>query len=332
MSEITDPAGRRAQRLLRCYPRAWRVRYGEEFAALLVDEFAERPHSLRRTADIVRCGLAARLEPAVLPGEGLDPERQLRAGLAVAAIALAAFLVLGLSVWSQLTVSWQWAAPQSSGTMAAMWLMSGALLAMTLLVLLAAVPVLRALIEGLRHGQGRRLAAPLMLSVWGGAVLWVGGRHFGLQWPGTGGHPWSARGIVPVTIAEPLWAVSSWISTFWIHPSALLYEPAKTVAWLALSPLALTALLFGGATVVRRLELPVRTLRFEAMLAMPAAAAMIVFLGGVSAWLFAAGPEPGNLFRVGLIDYTELAVMALALVLATRAARRAFAAATARAC
>jgi hypothetical protein len=332
MSEITDPAGQRAQRLMRCYPRAWRVRYGEEFAALLLDEFAERPHSLRRTADIVRCGLAARLEPAVLPGEGLDPERRLRAGLAVAGIALAAFLVFALSVWSQLTVSWQWAAPQSSGTMAAMWLMSGALLAMTLLVLLAAVPVLRALVEALRHGQVRRLAAPLILSVWGGAVLWLGGRHFGAAWPGTGGHPWSARGIVPASIAKPLWAVSSWISTYWVHPSAMLDAPVTTVAWLALSPLALIALLFGAGMVIRRLKLPARTLRFEAMLALPAAAAMIVFLGGASAWVFAAGPEPGNLFRVGLIDYIELAVMALALVLATRAARRAFAAATARAC
>ncbi len=50
----------RAARLLRWYPRAWRERYGEEFAELLIDEMEERPRSAGRTlAYEVRLATAA---------------------------------------------------------------------------------------------------------------------------------------------------------------------------------------------------------------------------------------------------------------------------------
>ena len=48
-------------RLLRLYPRAWRDRYGDEFAELL----AARPPSLRDRLDIVRGALDARVHPQV---------------------------------------------------------------------------------------------------------------------------------------------------------------------------------------------------------------------------------------------------------------------------
>jgi hypothetical protein len=317
-------ATRRAERLLRCYPRAWRERYGEEFTALLLDEFAERPRSPRRTADVVTSGLLARAEHAGLTGEGLTPERRLRAGLAVMGCALAAFLVLGLSVWSQLLVSWQWSAPESSGTTAAMWLMSGALLAATALIVLAALPIVRELGRALMTGRARPLLVPLLVTAWGAAVLWLGSQHFGAAWPGTGGHAWSARGIVPAAIAKPLWALSAWISTFWVHPSTTLQdEPAKTVAWMALSPFALLALLGGLATVIRRLELPAAALRLPAIVALALTAAMVVFLAGAASWVLGAGPGPANLFQVGTIDDVEVALMAIALMLAARSSRRA---------
>jgi hypothetical protein len=49
----------RAHRLLRWYPKEWRLRYGEEFTELLVDDIAERPRSWRRTVDVARSGIAA---------------------------------------------------------------------------------------------------------------------------------------------------------------------------------------------------------------------------------------------------------------------------------
>jgi hypothetical protein len=75
--------------LLRFYPPAWRARYGEEFAALLLDEFHERPRSARRMADVVFSGLLARVRAAGLVTAPVEPERQLRAGLAVLACSRA---------------------------------------------------------------------------------------------------------------------------------------------------------------------------------------------------------------------------------------------------
>ena len=61
----------RAARLLRWYPRAWRERYGEEFAELLIAEMKERPRSAGRTLDVARAGLAARFATAGLAGSPL---------------------------------------------------------------------------------------------------------------------------------------------------------------------------------------------------------------------------------------------------------------------
>ena len=71
MSTAT-PAERHAARLLRWYPRPWRERYGEEFAALLMEEWAVRPRSPGRSANVMASGLVARLSGAGLTGGMLD--------------------------------------------------------------------------------------------------------------------------------------------------------------------------------------------------------------------------------------------------------------------
>jgi hypothetical protein len=58
-----EEADRRARRLLRWYPKAWRLRYGEEFRELLIADIGERPRSWRRTLDVTRRGLVARVAP-----------------------------------------------------------------------------------------------------------------------------------------------------------------------------------------------------------------------------------------------------------------------------
>jgi hypothetical protein len=90
-----DPA-RRARRLLRWYPPLWRARYGEEFAELLIADLAERPRSWRRTADVARAGLLARLAGAglathpleVLHAFGVDHTRALTGMSLAQALAL----------------------------------------------------------------------------------------------------------------------------------------------------------------------------------------------------------------------------------------------------
>lgn len=73
-------------RLLLWYPPAWRARYGEEFAELLADGLAERPRDRRRTVDVARSDLRARLADAGLTGHPLDRAAAARASLAIAGL------------------------------------------------------------------------------------------------------------------------------------------------------------------------------------------------------------------------------------------------------
>src|SRR5262249_59736963 len=49
-NRVSD-ATRRAERLVRWYPAAWRARYAEEFVELLASDIAERPLSRQRNRD-----------------------------------------------------------------------------------------------------------------------------------------------------------------------------------------------------------------------------------------------------------------------------------------
>jgi hypothetical protein len=114
-----DP-GRRAARLLRWYPKAWRDRYGEEFAELLISDIEERPHAAGRALDVARSGLVARLADLGLAGCPLPAvagaaatqqvyRRQASASLGSLGCALAVFLSFASAMWSQLVIARQWA-------------------------------------------------------------------------------------------------------------------------------------------------------------------------------------------------------------------------------
>lgn len=206
------PPAKRAARLLRWYPRAWRSRYGEEFAELLVADIGERPRSRSRTADVIRGGIVARLGQAGLCGAGLagDPPepgplagtRRACASLASLGCCAAVFAAVGGSMWSQLTTSWQWSAPAAAGVMVAMLAMSAAMGVLAVLALLAVLPVAWRVAAARPPGVG----GPSALFLAGLAVVVIGGRHFGNGWPGTGGHPWAHQGLVPGGVAAFSWA------------------------------------------------------------------------------------------------------------------------------
>jgi len=203
MTATSDSARKRADRLLRCYPRAWRARYGEEFTQLLIDDMSERPRSVARTADVVRTGLLARAASAGLVGDTLEPQQQIRSGLAAVGCALIAFLAFGVAIWSQLTIGWQWSAPAAPSTKAAMLVMSAVILVFAVISLLAAVPLAWTLGRTLVQGRASGLVAPLASVLLGAVVPVIGAVHFGHGWPGTGGHPWAGRDVVPAAVARP---------------------------------------------------------------------------------------------------------------------------------
>jgi hypothetical protein len=326
MSERSGAAVRRTERLVRCYPRAWRERYGEEFTELLLDDISERPRCVRRTADVVRSGILARLAFAGLTGDALEPKQQVGVGLATLSFAVTAFLAAATAIWSQLTIGWQWSAPAESATKAGMLVMTGAMVAFVSVALLAAVPLLWALCRECVRGRGREFVPPLTALGVGAFVLVIGGIHFGHGWPGTGGHPWSGRDIVPSWAARFCWAATLWITSYWAHPGALTAFPASEVAWMVASPIAMLAVLIGAARTIRRLPMSSRILRYESWLGLAAAFVCAVFLAGASSWVISGGPSPRELFRVGTIDAVGIAVMAAALTLTFRAAQRTLAA------
>jgi hypothetical protein len=318
LSTPADKTARRAARLLRWYPPCWRARYGAEFVELLLAEFAEQPDSWRRTADIIGSGLLARCSRAGLTGHGLPPAEQIQSGIATLWCALAAFLAFGVAMLTQLATGWQWASPRSASAAGGTVAMSVAAACLFLIALAAAVPVAwcAAVAVGRRDG---RLARPAVLTLGCAAALVSGARHFQNGWPGTGGTG-VQHGLVPGGVAAFGWASTLSVSSFWAHPALLGVFPVAELAWMIVSPVAGIGLVAGLATVVRRLALPSGLLRYLARLAVAASAAAVPFLAGAASWVLGTGPGQAALFRPGLVDGADLMIMALALMVALRAA------------
>ena len=218
--EPTGRATRRAERLVRLYPRTWRQRYGDEFTELLIADLCERPRSLSRTLDVIRGALLARLTAAGLSGDGLEPPDRLRASLAALGCAMAVFLVFGVGLWSQLMIGWQWSSPNAASVTLAMLLMSAALSVLVALASMAVAPIVWSALTACRPSDRRALLTPGLLFLVGAAVLVAGSVQFAHGWPGTGGRPWAQKGLVPGGLAAFGWASTFSITCIWpTHPT-----------------------------------------------------------------------------------------------------------------
>lgn len=316
-----NSATQRAERLVRWYPAAWRARYADEFVELLAADIAERPLSWQRTVDVARNGLAARLGRGGLV-HGLEPARLARASLASLASAAGAFLIVGIAMWSQLAIGWQWSRPDTQGTAVAVVLMTYLVVTFGMLALLAAAPYAWTCARRLVRGEGRDMLLPLLLLGLAAAGMVVGARHFATGWPGTGGHPWVHQHLVPGHLAALAWASTLSITSYWAHPAALRGFPATEVAWMAASPAALICLVVAAAQLIRRVELSPRALRFELAIVRLGCVAMIGFVVAPCLWIVGGGPGPRNLFHVGAIDLVDVTVMGAMLVVACTSSRQ----------
>ncbi len=324
VTEANARAVRRAERLLRAYPAAWRARYEEEFLELLVADIYERPACWRRTVDLaVNAGLA-RLRAAGVVGGLPDPIDQVRASLGALWAAAATFFLFGCTMWSQVVIGWRWEPPAGRAVAVAMVLMSVVAVLAAVLAALAAGPLLWALVTDAARRRGRGMLRSSVLAGIGVAVLTAGSLHFENGWPGTGGHAWAYHGLVPAGVSAFVWAATRGVTSYWLHPSALRSFPALEVVWMAVSVLAIACLVVGLTKAVRRLEVSPAVWRYEANLARAAGVVMIGFFTGAASWVLAANrPGPSGIYRVGTIDVIGLVVMAIAWALAHRAAGRA---------
>jgi hypothetical protein len=318
MRTAADPAARSAALLLRWYPLSWRARYGEEFTELLLAEFAERPRSARRTADIIASGLLARCTVLGLTRHELPAARQIQAGIATLCCALAALLTFGVAMLAQLATGWQWMSPRSTSAAAGTIVMAVAVGGLVLIGLAAALPVTWCAAVAVSRHRGSGLARPACLALACAVALAIGTRHFQNSWPGTGGTG-ALHGLVPAGLAAFGWASTLSVSSFWAHPALLAIFPAAELAWMILSPVAVLGLVAGLVTIVRRLSLPGGLLRYLARLAVAASAAAVGLLAGAASWVLGNGPGQAGLFRPGLINSAELLIMTVALAVALRA-------------
>lgn len=328
----SEPAGgpeaARIRFLLLWYPRSWRLRYGEEFAELLTAELAELGPSRRRTANVAMTGLRARLAGAGLTSHPLDPEAAARASLAAVATCGVAAVLAGGAMWAQLAVGLQWSVPHTRGIGQSMALMSGALLLLAVLTILAAVPVAWTAVAAAMRGRGRAFIAPALLIGAGLTVLVIGGHHFENGWPGTGGHLLAPQGGVPGGVAAFGWAATMWISSYWAHPAALGAFPAIQIAWMVLCPIAIGCMLAGSVQLLLRVRLSPRAFRYEMRLISLAWAGLAAVLSGALCWLLSADAAgSGTLFQVGAIDRASFAVLSIAVLGCAAAARQVRAAA-----
>jgi hypothetical protein len=319
MTTRADADQRRVRRLLRWYPPSWRARYGDEFAELLLSEFGEQPRSWRRTGNVAGCGLLARLTCAGLTSHELPPAERVRAGLATFGCALAVFLAFSLAMLAQLATGWQWASPGSASVAAGTLVMAVAAASLVLIGLAAIIPVGWYAAAAAFRRRDARLAWPAAAASASAAMLAAGASHFQNAWPGSGGIGAEHR-LVPGGVAAFGWASTLSVSSYWAHPALLQRFPLPELSWMALSPAVATALVTASVMVLRRLALPYRVLRYQALLAAGASAVAITFLAGAASWVLGDGPRQAGLFRPGLVDGAELLIMALALAVALRAA------------
>ena len=114
---------------------------------------------------------------------------------------------------------------------------------------------------------------------------------------------------MPGGVAAFTWASTLSVTSYWAHLGALASFPALELVWMALSPVAMVCLVVGAAKTVRRVDLPPRTLRYEACLARVSVCGMSAFLVGSCVWVIDGGPGPKNLFHTGAIDIAALVMM-----------------------
>jgi hypothetical protein len=320
-SDLDDT--RHATRLLRWYPRAWRERYGAEFADHLEQEFAERPVDLRRSVNVAFKGLAARASEVGLSNGAVGPAGQSRAALATSFVLSALMAVIALNFWSWAML--QWSArhyhpiPVDATT--------GILTVATGLLLLALVAtvliVLASAVRQIVRGRGRPIAGPFVFAMGSIACFgyalppWLPNMFAGYSHMFQGGYRWTHPGPAAYGLASIAHSVTQpWVSMW---DPGISGEPTSQIVMNELTPLAVLVFAVAMAFLVRRVELPRASKRLGS--------ATVVLLGTLSGvllitlvvWSTVGGPIFATFGETGDIGgVVYLVFFALVTVLVAR--------------
>jgi hypothetical protein len=290
-------AARSRELLLRCFPPAWRARYGEELSGLIAELAEDGRVPWRVRADLALAGLRERLRAAGLGGEGAPGER-VRGGALLVLCGWALLVVAGAG-FQRLSEHWQDAT--AAGDRA---LPQAAFAAVVIAAAGAAVLVLGGIAVALPR------AAVFLRS---------GG------WPLVRGHVARAALLTALagaaTIALVAWAHGLTPRGRDGHDAAY---AAGFVVWAAVLAACLAAWTAVAVAIARRLALPASALRVEARLGAAVAVAMVavtaatalwwIALAGAAPWFLAGAPRGTH---AAVVSAELIAVMALMLVAAT---------------
>ncbi len=244
---------------LRWYPRSWRVRYGDELASMLDDEYGDHLPTATYLG-LITGGLRQRARHSGLAGDSVPAPDRVRVGALVVLAAWVAFVVAGSS-FAKLSEHFDEALPHNVGThrvpdLAFTALQSTAAIA-GVLVAIGALLVAPALVRLLRAGGGSTLRGHFVRAV-------------------------AASGLtVVVTVPLLIWAHHL---TSYQRNGGLHWYGASYLVWTTLIVGTLTLWTVLAIATARRLQLSKRILAAEAALAAVVAFSMILMVAATALW------------------------------------------------
>jgi hypothetical protein len=322
---------RRAMRLLRWYPSAWRERYGEEFVDHLEQEFAERHSNLGRSFNVAYKGLVARVGDVGLSNSGVNPGDQTRAALGTGVSLAALMVVVMVDFWSKAMLVWSGRrfhpipVTATTGTLTVV-------IGLVLLVLAAIViVVVTCVVRQIFRGQARPLVVPSTIAVVTGGFLLYEARFFPrLISPyihgahGFQGMSLSRPGQLIANLAQVVWETTQRWVDFW-NPGYGPISPIQTVVNDCV-PLAMFVFGVAIALLIRRVEIPqwIARLVFPtvALLGALSGAYFVAYVG----WNLFGGPSNYDFFFrdkwLGIVYLVLLGLVPLLVIRSGLLARR----------
>lgn len=255
--------------LLRCYPSAWRERYGDDLNAYLDDTYAGRL-PLRAAVSLVVGGLRERVRVSTLTHATLPAGARVRAGVLMVLAGWAAFVAAGLSL-AKISEHFDTSLPPGAHATAD-------------LAYVAVQDV--ATLSGLAAIVGLMLAVPALLRILSG-----------------GGWRLIRRHVARATVATALTAGVTIAVAGWAHHLTAGQRNGGDASYSALFLLwaglvALTITLWTVTTVVtgRRLAMSRSLLLAEGALATVVTTGMLVILAAASLWWAAVASSAPSFF------------------------------------
>jgi hypothetical protein len=322
-SNVND--SRRAGRLLRWYPTAWRERYGDEFVDHLEQEFADRTVDMRRTANIIYKGLAARVADVGFANADAIGEGRGHAAVATSFVLTSLMAIFMLNFWSRAMGLWggrrYHPIPDTVAT-GALTVSAGLLLVVLVaIVLTLALYVVRQIVRG----HARPLVVPSILATGSGAFLLYAARFFpsmlGAYIRGGGAH--GGPGFPGIRLSHPGQLIQALATITWEMTQSWVTLLSRGIMQSVVDELVpLAVLVFGVAIalLVRRVEMP----RIGERLC----SAIVVLLGSLAGayfiasvvWFTVGGPAGDEYFwpESRWLGVTYLVLLALVAVLVGR--------------